>query len=68
MPAQDDFQHDFARIADEVDESIFLVELKVACLGSVIISDRVLRVGHSPVLQILLQVSVETSIMVSPPA
>ena len=37
-------------------------------LGNVIISDWVHGVGHSPVLQILLQISVKTSVMVSPPA
>ena len=66
-PIQDDFQHDFARMTDEVDSSVVLAELQVF-LGSVIISDRVHWVGHSPVLQILLQISVKTSITVSPPA
>ena len=41
---------------------------KLPFLGSVIISDWVHGVGHSPVLQILLQISVRTSVMVSPPA
>ena len=68
QPIQDDFQHDFARITDEADSSVVLAELQVAFLGSIIISDRVHGLGHSPVLQILLQISVRTSIMVSPPA
>ena len=38
-PLQDDFQHDFARMADEADSSVVLAELQVALLGSVIISD-----------------------------
>ena len=81
-PVQDDFQHDFARITDEADSSssVVLAELQVAlfrecnnqrlgpCGRPVIISDWVHVVGHSPVLQILLQISVKTSIMVSPPA
>ena len=29
-PIEDDFQHDFARITDEADSSIFLAELQVA--------------------------------------
>ena len=61
---QDDFEYDFARMTDEVDSSVVLAELHVALLGGVIIHG----VGHSPVLQILLQISVKTSIMVSPPA
>ena len=67
-PIQDDFQHDFARMTDEADSSVILAELQVALLGSVIISDLVHGVGPSPVLQILLQISVKTSIMVSSPA
>ena len=67
-PIQDDFQHDFARMTDEADSSVVLTELQVAFLGNVIISDWVHGIGYSPVLQILLQISVRTSIMVSPPA
>ena len=46
----------------------FWQSCKLPFLGSVIISDWVHGVGHSPVLQILLQISLKTSIMVSPPA
>ena len=46
------------------DSSVVLAEL----LGNVIISNWVLGLGHSPALQILLQISVKTSVMVSPPA
>ena len=67
-PIQDDFQHDFARMTDEADSPVVLQSCKLPFLGSVIISDLVHGVGHSPVLQILLQISVKTSIMVSPPA
>ena len=38
-PIQDDFQHDFARMTDEVDCSVVLAELQVALLGSAIMSD-----------------------------
>ena len=62
------FQHDFARLTDEADRSVLLAELQVALLGSVITSDWVHEVDHSPVLQILLQNSVKTSVMVSLPA
>ena len=61
QPVQDDFQHDFARMTDKADSSVVLAELQVAFF-------RVHGVGHSPVLQILLQISVRTSIIVSPPA
>ena len=54
-------------MTDEADSSVVLAELQVALLGSVIVSDRVHRVGHSPVLKTMLQISVQTSIMVSPP-
>ena len=57
-PIQDDFQHDFARMTDEADSSVVLAELQVHFLGSVIISNWIHGVGHSPVLQILLQFSV----------
>ena len=46
----------------------FWQSCKFPFLGSVITSDWVHGVGHSPVLQILLQISLKTSIMVSPPA
>ena len=52
-PIQDDFQHDFARMTDEAYRSVVPAELQVALLGSVIISDWVHGVSHSPVLQIL---------------
>ena len=45
---------------------MFWQSCNVLFLGSVIISDCVHGVGHSPVLQILLQISVKTSIMVFP--
>ena len=32
-PIQDDFQHDFARMTDEADRSVVLIELKVALFG-----------------------------------
>ena len=53
-------------MTDETGSSVVLAEL-LPFLGSEILSDLVHRVGHSPVLQILLQISVKT-IMVSPPA
>ena len=58
-PIQDNFQHDFAWMTDEADSSVVLVELQVALLGNVLISDWVHGVGHSPVLQILLQIPVK---------
>ena len=64
QPIQDDFQHDFARMTDEADSSVVLAELQVAYFREVAES----MGSHSPVLQILLQISVRTSIMVSPPA
>ena len=68
MPIQDDFQHDFARMTDETDSSVVLTELQVALFRECNNQRLSPRVGHSPVLQILLQTSVKTSIMVSPPA
>ena len=68
-PIQDDFQHDFARMTDEADSSVVPAELQVALFKEC--NNQRLSpwtVGHSPVLQILLQISVTTSIMVSPPA
>ena len=47
---------------------IVLAELQVALFRECDNSDWVHGVGHSPVLQILLQISVKTSTMVSPPA
>ena len=38
-PIQNDFQHEFARMIDEVNRSVVLAELQVALLGSVIICD-----------------------------
>ena len=67
-PIQDDFQHDFARMTDEADSSVFLAELQVALFKACNNQRLSHGVGHSPVLQILLQISVRTSIMVSPPA
>ena len=67
-PIQDDFQNDFAWMTDEADSSVVLAELQVALLGCEIICNWVHRVGYSPVLQILLQISVKTSSIVSPPA
>ena len=67
-PIQDDFQHDFARMTDEADSSVVLGELQVA-LCRECNNQRLSPWGsHSPVLRILLQISVKTSIMVSPPA
>ena len=60
-PIQDDFQHDFARMTDEADSSVVLAELQVALFREC--NNHHLRfhgVGHSPVLQILLQISVKT--------
>ena len=66
-PIQDNFQHDFAGMTDEADSSVVLAELQVGLFRECN-NQRVHGVGHSPVLQILLQISVKTSIMVSPPA
>ena len=38
-PIQDDFQHDFALMTDQIDSSVVLAELKLPFLGSVIISN-----------------------------
>ena len=38
-PIQDDFQHNFARMTDEVDSFVVLAELKLPFLWGVIISD-----------------------------
>ena len=38
-PVEDDFQHDFARMTDEADSSIFLAELQVALFRACKISD-----------------------------
>ena len=67
MPIQDDFQHDFARMTDEADSSVVLAELQVELFRECNYQ-RLNGVGHSPVHQILLQISVKKSIMVSPPA
>ena len=67
-PIQDYSQNDNARMTDEADSSVVLAELQVPFLGSVIISDCVHGVGHTPVLQILLQISAKISNMLSPTA
>ena len=67
-PIQDYFQHDFARMTDEADSSVGLAELQVALFRECNNQRLIHGVGHSPVFQILLQISVKTSIMVSPPA
>ena len=67
-PIQDDFQHYFARMTDEADSSVVLAELQVALFRECNNQRLSPWVGHSPVLQILLQISVKTSTMVSPPA
>ena len=55
-------------MTNEVDSSVVLAELQVALFRKcVIICDLVNEVGHSPVLQIRLQISIKTSIIVSPP-
>ena len=59
---QGDFQHDFAQMTEEGDNSVVPADLWMAFVRSVILRDCVYRVGHSPVLQILLQISVKTSI------
>ena len=67
-PIQDDFQHDFARMTDETASSVVLAELHVALFRECNNQRLSPWGGHSPVLQILLQISIKTSIMVSPPA
>ena len=65
---EDDFQHDFARMTDESDSSVVLAELQVALFREC--NNQRLSPWGRPftVLQILLQFSVKTSIMVCPPA
>ena len=67
-PIEDDFQHDFARMTDEADSSIILAKLQVALFRECN-NQRLSPWGRpfscSP---ILLQISVKTFIMVSPPA
>ena len=67
-PVQDDFQHDFARMTDEADSSIVLAELQVALFREC--NNQRLSPWGSPFscFHIRLQISVNTSIMVSPPA
>ena len=67
-PVQDDFQHDFARMADEADSSVVLAELQVALFREC--NNQRLSQWGSPFscFHIRLQISVNTSIMVSPPA
>ena len=67
-PIQDDFQHNFARMTDEADSSLVLAELQVVLCRECNYQRLSPWVGHSPVLQILLQIKVKISIMVSPPA
>ena len=67
-PIQDDFQDDFARMTDEADSSVVLAELQVALFRECNYQQLSPWGSLSPVLQILLQISVITSIMVSPPA
>ena len=55
-------------MTDKADRTVVLAELLVAFSGTVIISDWVHGVDHSPVQQFLLPSSVKTLIMVSPPA
>ena len=55
-------------MTDEAAGSVILAVLLVALLGSITISDGDHRLGQSPVFQILLQISVITSIMISPSA
>ena len=55
-------------MTDEADSSVVLAELQVALFREYNNQRLSPWVGHSPVLQILLQISVKTSIIVSPPA
>ena len=55
-------------MTDKADSSVVLAELQVALFRECNNQRRVHGVGRSAVLQILLQISVKTSIMVSPPA
>ena len=55
-PIQDDFQHDFARITDDADSFVVLAELQIALFRQCKNQRLVHGVGHSPVLQILLQI------------
>ena len=67
-PIQDNFQHDFVCMTDEADSSVVLAELQVALFREC--NNQRLSPWGRPFsfLQILLQISVKTSIMVSPPA
>ena len=58
-PTQDDFQHDFARLTDEADSSVVLAKLQVALFREFNNQRLSPWVGHSPVLKILLQISVK---------
>ena len=68
-PIQDGFQHDFAQMTDEADSFAVLAELQVA-LFMECNNQRLSPLGRpfSCFFQILLQISVKTSIIVSPPA
>ena len=55
-------------MTDEADSSVVLAELQVALFRECNNQQLVHGVGHSLVLQILLQIPVKTSIMVSPQA
>ena len=63
-----DLQLDLTRMADKADGSVVLAQLQVAFLWECATRECVHVVGHSPVLQILLQIAVRMSIMASPPA
>ena len=67
-PVQGDLQHDFTGMTDEANSSVILAELLAALFREC--NDQRLSpwVGHSPVFEILVQIFVKTSIMVSPPA
>ena len=58
VPVQDDFQPDLWGWCFFLQKNARLL-----FLGCIIISDRVHEIDHSPVLQILLQFSVKTSVM-----
>ena len=55
-------------MTDEADSSVVLAELQVSFFRECNNQRLSHGVGHSPGRQILLQISVKTSIMVSPPA
>ena len=61
---QDDFQHCFACMTNEADGSVAL-SCRFPLSGSVMMSDCVQGVGHSPVRQISLQILVVVSMSVT---